>query len=86
MSLKKIPINFHQIESQSSEIVKNSLSNREIEIIKLAATTLTNKEIGDQLFIDAKTCKKHRENIYKQLNICGKVEVRTFLRWAKDNL
>ena len=47
------------------------LSAREVEVLRLLATGLTNREIADRLFISAKTVKAHLGNIY------GKLEVST---------
>ena len=54
----------------SSEVVTlASLTEREIEILKLVAEGLTNKEIGDQLFISHRTVDTHRTNLMKKLDI-----------------
>ncbi len=45
------------------------LSTREIEIIKLIAQGMTNKEIAEQLFISPRTSDTHRTNIMKKLSI-----------------
>ena len=39
------------------------LSDREIEILLLICSGLSNQEIGDQLFISKRTVEKHRANI-----------------------
>lgn len=46
-----------------------SLSSREIEIIKLIAEGLTNKEIADKLFLSAHTINTHRKNLMQKLGI-----------------
>ncbi|MBD3639077.1 MAG: response regulator transcription factor [Crocinitomicaceae bacterium] len=48
-----------------------SLTEREIEILKLVAEGLTNKEIGDHLFISHRTVDTHRTNLMKKLDICN---------------
>lgn len=45
------------------------LSPREIEVVRLLATGLRNKEIGNKLFISEGTVKVHLHNIYKKLNL-----------------
>jgi two-component system invasion response regulator UvrY len=47
----------------------NSLSHREIEIIKLIKKGLSSKEIADNLCISFKTVEVHRYNILKKLNL-----------------
>lgn len=45
------------------------LTEREIEIIKLVAEGMTNKEIGETLFISHRTVDTHRTNLMKKLDI-----------------
>jgi DNA-binding NarL/FixJ family response regulator len=45
------------------------LTDREIEILKLIAGGMSNKEIGDQLFISHRTVDTHRTNLMKKLDI-----------------
>ena len=46
-----------------------SLSEREIEIIRLISDGSTNKEIADQLFLSTHTVNTHRKNIMNKLGI-----------------
>jgi DNA-binding NarL/FixJ family response regulator len=46
-----------------------SLSEREIEIIRLISNEKTNKEIADQLFLSPHTVNTHRKNIMNKLGI-----------------
>jgi DNA-binding NarL/FixJ family response regulator len=46
-----------------------SLSEREIEIIKLLSDGLSSKEIGDKLFISSRTVESHKANILSKLNL-----------------
>lgn len=50
------------------------LSNREVEILEKIAEGLTYQQIGDKLFISAKTVRKHTENIYEKLHVHSKLE------------
>jgi DNA-binding NarL/FixJ family response regulator len=45
------------------------ISDREKEVLRLVAVGLTNKEIGDKLFISAHTVITHRKNISAKLGI-----------------
>lgn len=54
-------------EDQSSGV--NSLSHREIEIIKFIRRGNSSKEIADELCISVKTVEVHRYNILKKLNL-----------------
>ena len=46
-----------------------SLSEREIEVIRLISEGCTNKEIADQLFLSPHTVNTHRKNIMSKLGI-----------------
>jgi LuxR family maltose regulon positive regulatory protein len=50
------------------------LSPREQEVLALLAGRLTNKEIGERLFISTATVKRHAHNIYEKLNVKGRRE------------
>jgi two-component system response regulator NreC len=45
------------------------LTTREIEILKLITEGLSNKEIGDALFISHRTVDTHRTNLMKKLEV-----------------
>jgi ATP/maltotriose-dependent transcriptional regulator MalT len=45
------------------------LSSREMEVLKMIATGLSNQEIADQLFVTINTIKSHTNNIYTKLNV-----------------
>ena len=51
-----------------------NLSKREIEILEKIAKGLNYNQIADQLFISAKTARKHIENIYQKLHVHSKLE------------
>jgi DNA-binding NarL/FixJ family response regulator len=54
------------------------LTEREIEILRLIAEGLSNKEIGDRLFISHRTVDTHRTNLMQKLdvhNIAGLVRL-----------
>ncbi|MCX6180813.1 MAG: response regulator transcription factor [Bacteroidetes bacterium] len=54
---------------------KADLTSREIEILKEIAKGLTNKEIGDKLFISDRTVNAHRTNIMAKLQAKNAVEL-----------
>ena len=68
--------------TKSSTLELNSLTEREIEILCLVAQGLTNKEIGDQLYISHRTVDTHRTNLMKKLNLNN---VASLIRFAYKN-
>ena len=50
------------------------LSSREIEVLKALIEGLSNKEIGEKLFISISTVKTHIINIYSKLGVKNRVE------------
>jgi len=53
------------------------LSRREQEVLALLVERLTNKEIGERLFISTATVKRHAHSIYEKLNVDGRREAVT---------
>lgn len=51
------------------EIEKLGLSKREIEVLNMLATGLSNQEIGDQLYISLATVKTHVSKLYDKLDV-----------------
>ena len=45
------------------------LSQREVDVLKLAARGLTTKEIGDRLFISTKTADHHIQHVYTKIGV-----------------
>ena len=50
------------------------LTEREIEVLKLLAKGLSNKEIGEKLFLTEKTVKHYVTNILQKLQVHNRVE------------
>lgn len=50
----------------SQKVNSSSLTEREIEIVKLIAKECSNKQIADQLFISERTVESHRKNIFRK--------------------
>ena len=52
---------------ETVEALAEPLSDREVEVLRLIATGLSNADAGQRLFIAPSTVKKHLENIYAKL-------------------
>ena len=57
--------------SASAEL--ETLSVRELEVLKLTAKGMTYQAIGDKLFISVETVKKHIVNIFHKLHVNNKI-------------
>ncbi len=49
--------------------LRNPLSKRELEVLKVMSEGLTNKEIAEQLFVSEKTVKTHVSHIFAKLEV-----------------
>jgi DNA-binding NarL/FixJ family response regulator len=56
------------------------LTNRELEIVRLVATGLRNKQIADQLSITEGTVKIHLHTIFEKLGVSSRVELTNYAR------
>ena len=62
--------------------LRTSLSEREVEIIELVATGLTNQEIAIELTISMRTVDNHVSNIFTKTGAKNRVAL---INWAMDN-
>jgi len=58
--------------------VISTLTKREIEVLKLLAEGLFNKEIAFTLAISEKTVKNHVSNIFKKINVSDRTQAAVF--------
>jgi LuxR family transcriptional regulator, maltose regulon positive regulatory protein len=54
--------------------VRDSLSKRELELLRLVASGCSNKEIASQLVISLATVKRHTVNIFNKLDVKNRTE------------
>lgn len=70
-SLTRKLLTFHQQQEKD----ENSLTEREKEVLSCLVEGLTNKEIGERLFVSDKTVKMHVSKIFKKLNVKSRSQV-----------
>ena len=72
-------------ESSTNEISINAtLTDRELEILKLISLEYSGKEIGEELSISLNTVETHRKNLIKKLNVKNTIGIVKFA--IKNNL
>jgi DNA-binding NarL/FixJ family response regulator len=62
---------------QDQSKLRDTLTDREIEVLAQAAHVLTNKEIGQTLFVSDRTIQGHLQNIYQKLHVTTRTEAVT---------
>lgn len=65
-----------QVEAELSE----TLTPRELEIVRLVALHLDNQELSERLNISVGTVKIHLHHIYEKLNVRGRHDLQVYLR------
>ncbi len=61
------------LERQHEQDPIDSLTDREMDVLRLIATGLSNKQIAGQLFISEETVKVHIRNLLRKLNVHSRV-------------
>jgi DNA-binding NarL/FixJ family response regulator len=61
--------------ARNGEQLRDPLTPRETEIVKLVAESYTNRQIADTLVISEKTVERHRANILEKLGMRDRVEL-----------
>ena len=70
-----------QVEMGEAISPEPSLTPRELDLVRMVAQGLRNKEIAERLFITEGTVKVHLHNIYDKLSLDGRLAL---LRYAED--
>lgn len=65
-------------EKKNMSSSDDSLTKREIEVLKLLAEGLFNKEIAYMLAISEKTVKNHVSNIFKKINVSDRTQAAVY--------
>lgn len=69
-------------QESSRQKVRDILTPREIEIVRMVASGLGNREAGEKLFISEGTVKTHLHSVYEKLGLKGRVHL---VRYAQEN-
>ncbi|HNA98607.1 MAG TPA: response regulator transcription factor [Marmoricola sp.] len=65
---------FKELAAASRESPHSKLTERELEVLRLVATGLNNREAAKQLFISENTVKNHMRNILDKLQLHSRME------------
>ena len=60
------------------------MTRRELDVIKLIAQGLYNKEIADELSISEKTVKNHVSRLFKKINVSDRTQAAVYA--IKNNI
>ncbi len=71
-------------DSKSDKYKINSLTRREVEVLKQVANGMFNKEIATLLNISERTVKNHMSNIFKKIEVSDRTQAAVFA--IKNNL
>jgi len=63
--------------------VRDTLSSRELEVLRLVAKGLANKQIGRSLGISERTVKVHVGHVFRRIGVADRTSA---AMWARDNL
>ncbi len=63
-----------EVGGRAPQPLVEPLTERELEVLHLLAEDLSNREVGQRLFISLPTVKSHTRNIYGKLGVSGRKE------------
>ena len=64
--------------NEAVERIKNDLTDRELEVLRLIATCATNAEVAQQLVVSEGTVKNHVSNILGRLGLRDRTQAAIF--------
>lgn len=73
-SLVSILFSDIKIKAKKEQNVLDKLSRREVEVLLKISKGLSNKEIGEQLYLSEKTVKNYATNIFRKINAADRVK------------
>lgn len=71
-------LNSKMVEKDSDKDKIESLTRRELQVLKLLAVGSYNKEIAEELGISERTVKNHVSNIFKKLEVTDRTQAAVF--------
>jgi DNA-binding NarL/FixJ family response regulator len=63
--------------------VKDTLSTRELQVLRLVSKGMANKQIGRELGISERTVKVHVGSVFRRIDVADRTSA---AMWARDNL
>jgi len=78
MAVKLIDEFKHMSRPERDNSPGHRLTERELEVLRLVATGLNNREVAKQLFISENTVKNHVRNILEKLQLHSRMEAVMF--------
>ena len=79
-----VPMLNEKIAQERERVEEEKLTRREIEVLKLLAEGLFNKEIDYKLSISEKTVKNHVSNIFKKIGVFDRTQAAVYA--IKNNI
>ena len=79
-----VPLLNERIAQEKEIVEEDKLTRREIEVLKLLAEGLFNKEIAYKLSISEKTVKNHVSNIFKKIGVFDRTQAAVYA--IKNNI
>ena len=71
-------LNSKMIEKKEDDKKLENLTRREVEVLKLLAVGMYNKEIAEKLHISERTVKNHISNIFKKIDVTDRTQAAVF--------
>ena len=71
-------LNAKMIDRNKDNVKIESLTRRELDVLKLLAVGMYNKEIAEQLNISERTVKNHVSNIFKKICVTDRTQAAVF--------
>lgn len=66
---KEVPVHTKEFMLNTTALAELELSKRELEILSLMASGMSNQEIAEKIFVSLSTVKTHNQNIFVKLDV-----------------